>query len=78
MKVVFDTNVLVAAARSRRGASYALVNSIPASEFQLCLSLSLYTEWRQVLTRPENLAPGRTIEDTLEYLRYLASQVHVQ
>jgi len=78
MRVLFDTNVLVAAARSRRRASYALVNSIPAVGFQLCLSLSLYTEWRQVLTRPENLAPGRTIEDTFEYLRYLASQVHVQ
>lgn len=78
MRVVFDTNVLVAAARSQRGASYALVSSIPAGKFQLCLSLSLYTEWQQVLTRVENLAPGRTVEDTRSYLRYLASQAHVQ
>jgi len=78
MRVVFDTNVLVAAARSRRGASYALVSSIPSREFQLCLSLSLYTEWQQVLTRPENLATGRTVEDTRSYLRYLAGQAHVQ
>jgi predicted nucleic acid-binding protein len=42
MRVVFDTNVLVAAARSRLGASYALVSSIPAPAFQLCLSVSLY------------------------------------
>lgn len=44
MRVVFDTSVLVAAARSRRGASYALVSSIPAPDFQLCLSVSLYLE----------------------------------
>jgi predicted nucleic acid-binding protein len=43
MRVVFDTNVLVAAARSCQGASFALVKSIPASEFQLCLSVGLYS-----------------------------------
>lgn len=51
MRVVFDTSVLVAAARSKSGASYALVSSIPSPEFQLCLSVSLYVEWQQVLTR---------------------------
>jgi putative PIN family toxin of toxin-antitoxin system len=78
MKVVFDTNVLVAAARSRRGASYALVSSIPSAQFQLCLSVSLYTEWQQVLMRGENLPPGRTAEDARNYLRYLAGQSHLQ
>ena len=78
MRVVFDTNVLVAAARSRRGASYALVSSIPTPEFQPCLSLALYMEWQQVLTRPENLAPGRTVEDTRGYLRYLAGRSRLQ
>ena len=78
MRVVFDTSVLVAAARSRRGASHALVSSIPSPDFQLCLSVSLYTEWQEVLTRAENLAPGRAAEDTQRYLRYLASQSHLQ
>ena len=78
MRVVFDTCVLVAAARSRRGVSYALVSSIPAEEFQLCLSVSLHMEWQQVLTRAENLSPGRTVEDTRSYLRYLAGQSHLQ
>src|SRR6266478_2983790 len=78
MKVVFDTNVLVSAARSRQGASFALVSSIPAPEFQLCLSVGLYTEWQEVLTRAENLPPGDTSEDARTYLRYLASQSHLQ
>lgn len=78
MTVVFDTSVLVAAARSRKGASYALVSSIPALEFQLCLSVGLYTEWQGVLTRSENLPPGNTAEDARRFLRYLASQAYLQ
>jgi predicted nucleic acid-binding protein len=75
---VFDTNVLVAAVRSRQGASFKLVSSIPSSDFQLCLSVSLYCEWQDVLTRPEHLPPGRTSEDALGFVRYLASQAHLQ
>jgi putative PIN family toxin of toxin-antitoxin system len=78
MRVVFDTSVLVAAARSRQGASFALLSSIPAPEFQLCLSVGLYTEWQSVLTRDENLRPGATAEDARRFLRYLAGQAHLQ
>jgi predicted nucleic acid-binding protein len=78
MRVVFDTNVLVAAARSRQGASFALVNSIPAPEFQPCLSVGLYAEWQDVLARPEHLPPGLTSEDALGFVRYLAGQCHLQ
>jgi putative PIN family toxin of toxin-antitoxin system len=78
IRVVLDTNVLVAAVRSRRGASFALVSSIPAPEFLPCLSVGLYAEWQDVLTRPENLPPGQTPEDALGFLRYLASQSHLQ
>ncbi|HEY0723564.1 MAG TPA: putative toxin-antitoxin system toxin component, PIN family [Pyrinomonadaceae bacterium] len=78
IKVVLDTNVLVAAMRSRRGASFALVSSIPSPEFQLCLSVSLYVEWQAVITRSENLPSGRTENDALAFLRYLASQAHLQ
>src|SRR5947208_12516702 len=77
-RVVLDTNVLVAAARSRQGASFALVSSIPTPEFQPCLSVGLYAEWQDVLMRPENLPPGRTPEDALGFVRYLASQSHLQ
>src|SRR5438876_8426751 len=76
LRVVLDTNVLVAAVRSRQGASFALVSSIPAPEFQPCLSVGLYAEWKDVLTRPENLPPGRTPEDALGFVRCLASQSH--
>ena len=78
MKVVLDTDVLVAAARSRQGASFALVSSIPDPEFQPCLSVGLYAEWQAVLTRADNLPPGRNPEDALAFVRYLASQSHLQ
>ena len=78
MRIVIDTNALVAAVRSRQGASFALVRGIPAPEFQPCLSVGLYAEWQDVLTRPGNVAPGQTPEDALAFLRYLAGQCHLQ
>jgi len=68
----------VAAAHSRDGASFALVSSIPSPRFQICLSVGLYTEWQDVLTRTEHLPPGQTSEDALRFLRYLASQAQLQ
>src|SRR5262245_41465494 len=78
MRVVLDSSILVAAARSRNGASCALVSSIPAPEFVPCLSVGLYAEWQDVLTRHENLPSGTTAEDALGFVRYLASQCHLQ
>ena len=78
MRVVFDTSVLVAAAHSRRGASFALVSSVPSSRFEICLSVPLFTEWQDVLTRPEHLPPGLSAHDALVALRALAAHAHLQ
>jgi putative PIN family toxin of toxin-antitoxin system len=75
---MIDTSVLVSAARSRQGASFALVSSLPNPQFEFALSVALYTEWQAVLTRPEHLLPGLLAEDALGYLRYLASIAHLQ
>lgn len=78
MRVVFDTSVLVAAAKSRRGASFALVRSIPNPKFEAALSVPLYTEWQAVLTRPANLPPGQGPEQAYAFLQYLAGHCHLQ
>lgn len=78
MRVVFDTSVLVAAARSRDGASFVLVSSIPLARFQICLSVGLYSEWQDVLSRSEHLPPGETAEDARRFLRFLASGAWLQ
>ncbi len=70
--------MLVAAARSRIGASFALVSAIPSSEFQTCLSVGLYTEWQEVLTRPEHLPTGQTADNVLGFLRFLAKNAVLQ
>ena len=78
MKVVFDTSLLVAAVRSKQGASFALVSALPSSQFQICLSVALYVEWQAVLARTEHLPPNQQVENTLAFLRYLASVAHLQ
>lgn len=77
-KIVLDTSVLVAAARSRQGASFELLRSIPSRDFNICLSVSLYAEWQSVLTRTENIPPGLTVGDVQGFLRYLVSVAHLQ
>ena len=77
MRVVFDTNVLVAAARSRQGASHELLMRIPDPQFQLVISVPLFVEYRAVLLRPENLltrAPGQAEG----FLDFLLSASHLQ
>ena len=78
MRIVLDTSVLVAAARSRRGASFALLSRLPSQQFQIALTVALYLEWQAVLTREEHLPQGATAEDALGFLRYLASIAHLQ
>ena len=78
MRIILDTTVLVAAARSRDGASFQLLSMLPSREFEIALTVPLYTEWQAVLTRPEHLPPGVTVEAALGFLRYLASVAHLQ
>lgn len=78
MRVVLDTSVLVAAARSKRGASFALVSGLPSPAFQIAVSVTLYIEWQAVLTRPANIPPGLQEADVRAFLQYLASVAHLQ
>ncbi len=78
MRIVLDTNVLVAAACSRQGASFQLLSLLPHPRFQIALTVALYTEWQEVMTREEHLPPGLTAEDAHAFLRYLASIAHLQ
>jgi len=78
VRIVLDTSVLVAAARSRNGASFQLVSMLPTPRFDFALTIALYTEWQAILTRPEHMPPGVTVAAALGYLRYLASLAHLQ
>ena len=78
MRVVLDTCILVAAARSKLGASHALLCMLPNPLFEICLSVSLYCEWQAVMSRAENLPPGQDVNDSRGFVRYLASIAHLQ
>src|SRR5258708_39802217 len=77
MRVVFDTNVLVAAARSRQGASHELLTRLPNAQFQPAISVPLFVEYRAVLLRPENLLT-RAPAQAEGFLDFLLSVGHLQ
>lgn len=51
-QIVLDTNVLVTAFRSRRGASHKLVTLLKDTRWQVNLSTPLVLEYEEVLKRP--------------------------
>jgi hypothetical protein len=57
-RVVLDTTVLVAASRSRRGASFALLRMLRAGRFTALASVPLLLEYEAALKRPAHLAAG--------------------
>src|SRR5690349_1231207 len=77
MRIVLDTSVLVAAARSKNGASHALLSRMPDVRFQPVVSVPLFLEYRSVRLRPENLLqrpPGQAGA----FLDVLLSASHLQ
>ena len=72
MRVVFDTNVWVAGLRSRRGASFALIQRLGSPKFTALVSVPLCLEYEDVLRRPGVLT-GYSAEDITEFLDYFLS-----
>jgi putative PIN family toxin of toxin-antitoxin system len=70
LQVVLDTNVLVAALRSNRGASFRLLSLLESGGFQIHLSVPLVVEYEDVLQRQRE-ALGLTRQDVGDLLDYL-------
>jgi len=69
--VIIDTNIFISALRSDMKAAYSLVSRLPSSKFQISLSVPLYIEYQDVLTRKEHLTGTSTKEEILAFLRYV-------
>lgn len=70
LEAVLDTNVLVAALRSRRGASFELLRLVGDARWRLHLSTALLLEYEEVSRREARhfwLHPDR-VEDVLDFL----------
>lgn len=69
MRLVLDTDVLVAALRSDRGASRQLLIRALDRDIEVLASVPLMLEYEAVLTRPEHLAAsGLTAEQVNQVL----------
>lgn len=73
MRAVMDTNVIVAAMRSRRGASFEIVRRLRLGEWTTVLSNHLLFEYEEVLKRQ---APevGLSLEDVDELLNAVCAR----
>ena len=76
MKIVIDTNVLVSALRSRRGASFKLVSVLPSDEFSIAISVPLVLEYEDALKRLESSAI--TSQDIGNFVDFLCKIGHHQ
>ncbi len=73
-RVVLDTNVFIAALRSDRGASRALLVQALRGEYTMLMSVPLMLEYEAVATRPEHLtAANLSVEDVQAVLDGLAT-----
>lgn len=75
-KIVIDTNVMVAALKSERGASYKLLSIIDEEQFQIGISVSLIFEYEDVLKRGDLKLNLETedIDDILDYICKVADK----
>ncbi len=61
-QIIIDTNVLVAALRSKRGASFKLLSLLRSGKLVIHMSVALVCEYENVLKR-ENIAINLSSED---------------
>jgi predicted nucleic acid-binding protein len=52
MRIVVDTNVLVAALRSRRGTAFEVVRRVRIGELTPVITVALFLEYEEILKRP--------------------------
>jgi putative PIN family toxin of toxin-antitoxin system len=72
VNVVLDTNVLVSALRSDRGAAFRLLQRLGEGDFTPVVSPPLCMEYEDVLFRP-GLLPNHSAQDIDAFLDYVMS-----
>lgn len=70
--IVLDTNILVSALRSKKGASYLLLRMIDDKRIQLNLSTPIVKEYEDVLNRSSHHLDAHDVDDILDYLVSIA------
>lgn len=74
MRVVLDTDVMVAAVRSRTGASNALLRAVRQKRVEAVVSVPMMLEYEAVLMRPEQRrVSGFTVAQVQQFMDGLAA-----
>ena len=74
MKLVLDTDVIVAAMRSPGGASAALLRALQAGQVSAAASVALFVEYEATCSRSEHLlAAGLQAQEVADFLDALAA-----
>lgn len=76
-QVVLDTNVLLAALRSRRGASYRLLSLIGDGRWKMNLSVPLFLEYEDVVKRPDS-GHGLGTEQVDDILDFICASANLR
>jgi len=77
VRVVLDSNVLVAALRSRQGASFEILNLLRRGRFEVVLSVPLALEFESVLFRHAQEL-GLSSREARALVDYLCRVAHLQ
>jgi putative PIN family toxin of toxin-antitoxin system len=76
-RVVLDTNVLIAALRSKRGASSRLVSLLGIGRFEITVSVALVLEYEDVLMR-QRTQLGLTQQDIEDFIDSICALARLQ
>jgi putative PIN family toxin of toxin-antitoxin system len=77
VRVVLDSSVLVAALRSRRGASFRLLELLRAKRFEIAMSVPLALEYEATLVR-HSRELGLSVSEATGLVDYLCGAAHLQ
>ncbi len=76
MLVILDTNVLVSAIRSRRGASFEVVSRLGSDAFDVAVSVPLVLEYESALLRhvPDTALDAEDVLAIVDYICLIAKR----
>lgn len=79
IQIVIDTNVLVAAFRSKRGAANHLLMNLDDTRFEIAISNPLLFEYEEVLKRPEmsEFISHEAVDRAIENIQLIAQEYEI-
>ena len=78
-KIIIDTNVLLSALYSKRGASFKVISLIGEGYFEIALSVPLFIEYTSIIKRNRSKIKlsDEKIEDILNYLCMVSTHYEI-